>query len=345
MKVSSERRTKVKQYNVAILGATGAVGQEMMKVLEERDFPIAQLKLLASSRSAGKTMMFKGQPLTIEAASEDSFEGMDIVLGAAENDIAMKFLPIAAQKGAIVVDNSSAYRLHDDVPLVIPEINAQDAKNNHGIIANPNCATIIALVAAWPLHQAFGIRRMIVSTYQAVSGAGVGGIRELNAQMQALSESKAIPQPQAFQYQIACNLIPQIGGFNELGYSSEEMKMQNEGRKIMHLPELKVSCTCVRVPVVRSHSISVTCHFDHPVTVEQARQAIAAAPGCKLMDDLAGKVYPMPLDTSHQDTVFVGRIRPDLTDPNGITLWCCGDQVRKGAATNAIQIAELLIKE
>ena len=211
MKGLSERRTRVKRYNVAILGATGAVGREMMKVLEERQFPIAQLKLLASSRSAGKTILFNGREQIIEEAREDSFDGVDIVLGAAENDIAMKYLPIAAAKGAVVVDNSSAYRLDDDVPLIIPEINPQDVHAHHGIIANPNCATIIALVAAWPLHQAFGIRRMIVSTYQAVSGAGVGGIRELNEQMKALSEGSEIPAPQTFQYPIACNLIPRIG--------------------------------------------------------------------------------------------------------------------------------------
>lgn len=347
MKGLSERRTRVKRYNVAILGATGAVGREMMKVLEERQFPIAQLKLLASSRSVGKTILFNGREQIIEEAREDSFDGVDIVLGAAENDIAMKYLPIAAAKGAVVVDNSSAYRLDDDVPLIIPEINPQDVHAHHGIIANPNCATIIALVAAWPLHQAFGIRRMIVSTYQAVSGAGVGGIRELNEQMKALSEGSEIPAPQTFQYPIACNLIPQIGGFNAQGYSSEEMKMQNEGRKIMHLPQLRVNCTCVRVPVMRSHSESITIEFEREVDVEQARALLAQAPGVRVVDDPAHSRYPMPLETSDQDLVFVGRLREDISDDthHSLTFWCCGDQVRKGAATNAVQIAQLLIEK
>ena len=347
MKGLSERRTRVKRYNVAILGATGAVGREMMKVLEERQFPIAQLKLLASSRSAGKTILFNGREQIIEEAREDSFDGVDIVLGAAENDIAMKYLPIAAAKGAVVVDNSSAYRLDDDVPLIIPEINPQDVHAHHCIIANPNCATIIALVAAWPLHQAFGIRRMIVSTYQAVSGAGVGGIRELNEQMKALSEGSEIPAPQTFQYPIACNLIPQIGGFNAQGYSSEEMKMQNEGRKIMHLPQLRVNCTCVRVPVMRSHSESITIEFEREVDVVQARALLAQAPGVRVVDDPAHSRYPMPLETSDQDLVFVGRLREDISDDthHSLTFWCCGDQVRKGAATNAVQIAQLLIEK
>jgi len=269
---------------------------------------------------------------------------VDIVLGAAENDVAQALAPAIVKAGAVFVDNSSAFRMDPDVPLVVPEVNPEDVKKHKGIISNPNCSTIITLTAVNPLNQFGPIRTMVASTYQAVSGAGAGGPVELQQEVEALSRGEKA-EPKVFPYQIAYNLIPQIGGEQTLGYTSEEMKMQNEGRKIMHLPELLVNCTCVRVPVVRSHSISVTCHFDHPVTVEQARQAIAAAPGCKLMDDLNNKVYPMPLDTSHQDTVFVGRIRPDLTDPNGITLWCCGDQVRKGAATNAIQIAELLIKE
>ncbi|MFR9257138.1 MAG: aspartate-semialdehyde dehydrogenase, partial [Merdibacter sp.] len=305
-------------------GASGAVGREMLKVLEERSLPIASLKLLASRRSAGKTLLFQGQPLTIEEADEHSFDDVDIVLGAAENDVARRFVPIAVAKGAIVIDNSSAYRLDEEVPLIIPEINPQDVHAHHGIIANPNCATIIALVAAWPLHQAFGIRRMIVSTYQAVSGAGVGGIRELNEQMKALSEGSEIPAPQTFQYPIACNLIPQIGGFNAQGYSSEEMKMQNEGRKIMHLPQLRVNCTCVRVPVMRSHSESITIEFEREVDVEQARALLAQAPGVRVVDDPAHSRYPMPLETSDQDLVFVGRLREDISDDthHSLTFWC-----------------------
>ena len=245
--------------------------------------------------------------------------------------------------GAVFVDNSSAFRMDPNVPLVVPEINPEDAKNHHGIISNPNCSTIITATAVNALNSIAPIRTMTASTYQAVSGAGAGGPVELMNEVEALREGKTY-EPKVFSHQIAYNLIPQIGGESFEGYTSEEMKLQNEGRKIMHLPELKVSCTCVRVPVVRSHSISVSLHFDSPVTVEQAREVIATAPGCKLVDDLSKKMYPMPLDTSDQDIVFVGRIRPDLTDPNGLCLWCCGDQVRKGAATNAIQIAELLVK-
>ena len=334
---------KMKLYTVAILGATGAVGQEMMKILEERNFPVGRLVPLASARSAGKTVKFRGEDVTIELACDEAFEGIDIVLGAAENDIAEKFAPAIVKAGAVFVDNSSAFRLNPDVPLVVPEINPEDVKLNKGIISNPNCSTIITCTAVNALNSISPIRSMIASTYQAVSGAGAGGPIELMNEVEALREGKTY-EPKIFSHQIAYNLIPQIGGEQFEGYTSEEMKMQNEGRKIMPLPELKVSCTCVRVPVVRSHSISVSCRFDRPVTVEEVRNVLADAPGVKLVDDLSKKMYPMPLDTTAQDIVFVGRIRPDLTDDNGICLWCCGDQVRKGAATNAIQIAELLVK-
>lgn len=334
----------MKQYTVAILGATGAVGQEMMKILAERNFPVGKLVPLASARSAGKQLKFRGEDVTIQEARDDAFQGVDIVLGAAENDIAKQFAPAIVRAGAVFVDNSSAFRLDDDVPLVVPEINPEDVKNHHGIISNPNCSTIITVTAVNALNAISPIRTMTASTYQAVSGAGAGGPVELMNEVQALGHGETY-EPKVFSHQIAYNLIPQIGGEQYEGYTSEEMKMQNEGRKIMHLPELKVSCTCVRVPVVRSHSISVSLHFDKPVSVAQAREAIAQAPGCRLVDDLARKQYPMPLDTSDQDIVFVGRIRPDLTDDNGLCLWCCGDQVRKGAATNAIQIAELLVEK
>ena len=333
----------MKQYTVAVLGATGAVGQEMMKILEERNFPVGQLIPLASARSAGKTLKFRGEDVIIREAKDDAFEGVDIVLGAAENDIAQKFAPAIVKAGAVFVDNSSAFRLDPNVPLIVPEINPEDVSWHKGIISNPNCSTIITVTAVNALNALSPIRTMTASTYQAVSGAGAGGPIELMNEVEALREGKTY-EPKVFSHQIAYNLIPQIGGEQFEGYTSEEMKMQNEGRKIMHLPDLKVSCTCVRVPVVRSHSISVSCHFDVSVTVEQAREAIAKAPGCRLVDDLKNKQYPMPLDTSGQDIVFVGRIRPDLTDDNGLCLWCCGDQVRKGAATNAIQIAELLVK-
>ena len=333
----------MKLYTVAVLGATGAVGQEMIKILAERNFPVGKLIPLASARSAGKTLLFKGEEVTIQEACETAFEGVDIVLGAAENDIAEKFAPAIVKAGAVFVDNSSAFRLNPDVPLIVPEINPEDAKNHKGILSNPNCSTIITCTAVNALNAIAPIKSMIVSSYQAVSGAGAGGPIELMNEVEALREGKTY-EPKVFSHQIAYNLIPQIGGEQVDGYTSEEMKLQNEGRKIMHLPDLKVSMTCVRVPVIRSHSISVALRFDQHISVEQVREIIAAAPGCKLVDDLSKKMYPMPLDTTDQDIVFVGRIRPDLTDDNGICLWCCGDQVRKGAATNCIQIAELLVK-
>ena len=333
----------MKKYTVAILGATGAVGQEMIKVLQERNFPVGKLIPLASARSAGKTLKFRGEDVEIKLACNEAFEGVDIVLGAAENDIAEKFAPAIRAAGAVFVDNSSAFRMDPNVPLVVPEVNPEDALKHNGIIANPNCSTIITVTAVNALNAISPIRSMVASTYQAVSGAGAGGPIELMAEVEALSKGETY-EPKVFPYQIAYNLIPQIGGEKEQGYTSEEMKLHYEGRKIMHLPELNVSCTCIRVPVVRSHSISVKLHFDTPVSVEQAREMIAKAPGCRLVDDLQKKEYPMPLDTTDQDIVFVGRIRPDITDPNGLCLWCCGDQVRKGAATNAIQIAELLVK-
>ena len=333
----------MKLYTVAILGATGAVGQEMINILQERNFPVGKLIPLASARSVGKTVTFKGEAVAIQEACDAAFEGVDIVLGAAENAIAKQFAPAIVKAGAVFVDNSSAFRMDSKVPLIVPEVNPEDISWHNGIISNPNCSTIITLTAVNALNSISPIRTMTASTYQAVSGAGAGGPIELMNEVEALREGKTY-EPRIFSHQIAYNLIPQIGGEAFEGYTSEEMKMQNEGRKIMHLPDLKVSCTCVRVPVVRSHSISVSCHFDVPVTVEQVREVVAKAPGCRLVDDLANKQYPMPLDTSDQDIVFVGRIRPDLTDENGICLWCCGDQVRKGAATNAIQIAELLVK-
>ena len=333
----------MKTYTVAVLGATGAVGQEMIRILEERNFPVGKLVPLASARSAGKTLKFRGEDVTIQEACDSAFAGVDIVLGAAENDIAKKFAPAIVAAGAVFVDNSSAFRLDPKVPLVVPEINPEDVKWHNGIISNPNCSTIITATAVNALNSIAPIKTMTASTYQAVSGAGAGGPIELMGEVEALSKGETY-EPKIFPYQIAFNLIPQIGGESFEGYTSEEMKLQNEGRKIMHLPELKVSCTCVRVPVVRSHSISVSLHFDVPVTVEQVKEVIAKAPGCKLVDDLNNKQYPMPLETTGQDLVFVGRIRPDLTNPNGLCLWCCGDQVRKGAALNCIQIAELLTK-
>ncbi len=334
----------MKACKLGILGATGAVGREMMRILEEREFPISQLRLFASSRSAGKVIEWQGKPVVIEEPCKEAFTGLDIVLGAAESDIAKQYAKDIVAAGAVFVDNSSAFRLDRDVPLVIPEVNPEDVKNHKGIISNPNCSTIISVVAVHALNELSPIECIVASTYQAVSGAGAGGPVELANEIAALSEGRSY-EPRVFSHQIAYNLIPQIGGEQFMGYTSEEMKMQNESRKILHLPELKVSCTCVRVPVVRSHSISMTLRFRDPITVSEAQNAIAKAKGCKLVDDLSRKQYPMPLDTSDQDIVFVGRIRPDLTDDKGLCLWCCGDQVRKGAATNTIQIAELLLEE
>lgn len=333
----------MKTYNVAILGATGAVGREMIKVLEERNFPINELRLLASARSVGKKITFCGKEIEVKEATENSFAGMDIVLGAASNDLAKQMAPAIKAAGAVFIDNSSAFRMDPNVPLVVPEINAEDAMKHNGIISNPNCSTIITLVAVSAINKLSNIKSMIASTYQAVSGAGAGGFAELNDQTKAIVEGGEI-KSEVFPYQIAQNLIPQIGGFTDNLYTTEEMKMQNEGRKILHLPELNVTCTCVRVPVLRSHSISVTLFTEKKLSVEEVKAAVANANGCKLVDDLAAKVYPMPLDTSDQDLVFVGRIREDLTADNGITLFCCGDQIRKGAATNAVQIAELFVK-
>ena len=327
---------------VGILGATGAVGREMIKVLEERNFPVSELRPIASERSAGKKLPFRGGEVTVIAASESAFDGLDIVLGAAENAIAKTYVEAIKKSGAVFIDNSSAFRLDPSVPLVVPEINPEDVAWNSGVISNPNCTTIITLVAINALAKESPIETIVASSYQATSGAGAAGPIEL------MNETKAVIaggsyEPSVFAYPIAFNVIPQIGGEAFAGYTSEEMKMQNEGRKILHLPELKVSCTCVRVPVVRSHSVSVLIRTKEKISVKRARELIASAPGCRLTDDLKNKIYPMPLDTSDQDLVFVGRIRDDLTDERGLNLWCCGDQVRKGAATNAVQIAELLL--
>ncbi len=331
---------------VAILGATGVVGTQMRQCLEERDFPVKKLIPLASAHSAGKKLTFKGEEVEVQEAKPEAFEGADIVLGAVGDDLAKELLPEAARRGAVVVDNSHAFRLDPDVPLVIPEINAEDIANHpRNIIANPNCATIIGLVPTYPLHKVAGLKRMIVSTYQAASGAGMPGLRELQREMGVLANGGEMGDTAPFAYQLAANLIPQIGSFKDEAYTSEEWKMQNEGRKIMHLPEVRVNCTCVRVPVMRSHSESITCEFERPISPDEAREILASAPGVKVVDDPANLGYPMPLDTSDQDLVYVGRIRRDLSAPDGVnslTFWCCGDQIRKGAATNAVQIAELL---
>lgn len=333
----------MKKYNVCILGATGAVGQAMLLGLEERNFPVENIRLLASKKSAGKTMKFKDQEIVIEEATPSSFEGMDIVLGAVENDLSKKFADDIVKAKAVFIDNSSAFRLDPNVPLVVPEINGEDILKHQGIIANPNCSTIIGCVAVHGIHEVNPIESMVVSTYQAVSGAGIGGMNEYFDQMKALVSNEPL-HPQVFPYQIASNLIPQIGSFDENGYTSEEMKMQNEGRRILHAPDLNVTCTCVRVPVVRSHSLSMNILLKDEMSVEEIKKLMEKAKGCKLVDDPQNLQYPMPLDTSDQDLVYVGRIRKDLCQKKAVNLWCCGDQIRKGAAINAIQIAEKWIE-
>lgn len=338
---------------VAILGATGAVGMQMIKCIEERKIN-CELKLLASKKSAGKKVKVNicgvEKEFTIEETCESSFDGMDFVLGAVEAEFSKIYAPSIVKAGAVFIDNSSAFRMDSEVPLVVPEINGEDAKNNKGIIANPNCSTIITDMAVYGINKISKIKSMIASTYQAVSGAGVGGMKALDEQVEYLAKHTDIPNhkigeltPNAFKYQIAYNLIPCIGSFTENDFTTEEMKMQNESRKIMHLPDLKVTCTCIRVPVMRSHSISVTLDLEKKLTVEEVKKALSNVEGVKLVDDQKNHLYPMPLNTTDKDIVEVGRIRKDLVFENGITLWCCGDQIRKGAATNAVQILELFI--
>lgn len=319
---------------IAILGATGAVGQQMMKCLIEQEIPVTTLKLLASAKSVGKKYSFQGKEICVEEANESSFEGMDIVLGAVESDMAKKFAPFIKQAGAVFIDNSSAFRLEEKVPLVIPEINGEDAKHHQGIIANPNCSTIIALMSIYAVDKLSKITDIIASTYQAVSGAGNNGIYELEEQILALLKEKKIT-PKVFSHQIAYNCIPKISDTLENGFTAEEMKMQDEGRKILHNPNLKVTCTCIRVPVMRSHSISLSFRTEKKLSMEEITNAIQNSKGVRLVE------LPMPLSTSEQDIVEVGRIRQDDVI-NGYALWCCGDQIRKGAAANAVQIIKCL---
>ena len=326
---------------IAIVGATGAVGQQMLKCLEERNIQ-CNLKLLASARSKGKKFKFFDQEIICEELNPDSFKDVDFALGATENDIAKTWIPWALENKVIIVDNSSAFRLDQDVPLVIPEINPEDIAKNKGIIANPNCATIIALVALNALHKEFKIKRMIVTTFQAVSGAGVKGIQDLENQL----KDPTAPC-NAFPYPIAYNLIPQIGDFDDLGISKEEWKLQNESRKILHDDNLLVNCTCVRVPILRSHSESITIECEKEIDITKARELLSSAQGVLLKDDPLHKQYPMPLETTDQDLVYVGRVRKDISDPtnHSLSLFCCGDQIRKGAATNAVQILENFFKK
>ncbi|MDD2479005.1 MAG: aspartate-semialdehyde dehydrogenase [Victivallaceae bacterium] len=332
-----------KEFNIAIAGATGAVGIEMIQTLERRNFPIKNLKLLASARSAGKKLTYKGTEITIEELKHDSFKGIDIALFSAGGDITKEFARSVVDSGAILIDNSSVFRMDDSVPLIVPEVNPEDIKKHQGIIANPNCTTTIMLVAVNPLHRVKKLKRLVVSTYQAVSGAGAKGMDELRVQtQQALNNEPIVPK--FFAHQIAFNLIPHIDAFNDNGYTKEELKMVYESRKMLHYPELMVSCTCVRVPIFRAHSEALNMEFEDEVSVEEVRAILKNAPGVTLVDDVANKKYPMPLDATHQDNVLVGRIRQDISCNNrkSIDMFISGDQVQKGAALNAVQIAELL---
>jgi aspartate-semialdehyde dehydrogenase len=329
--------------HVAVVGATGAVGIEMIKTLEKRNFPVGKLTLLASARSAGKKLKFRGQEIAIQELTKDSFNGIDIALFSAGGNISKEFAPIAAKAGCVVVDNSSAFRQDDNVPLVIPEINAADVKLHKGIIANPNCTTAITLMALYPLHQAFGVKRIFASSYQAVSGTGAQAIAELKRQVDEIVSGKPVTK-EVYPHQIAFNVIPQVDSFLPNGYTKEEMKMENEGRKIMHHPAFRASVTCVRVPVYRSHSVAMSAEFEKPVSVEAARAVLKKAPGLDLVDEPENKKYPMPLFTSEKDNCEVGRIRMDCALDNGLCFWVSGDQLLKGAALNAVQIAEELLK-
>ena len=341
MSSSAPAHSKRFSKHLAIVGATGAVGIEMLRVLERRNFPVASLRLLASARSAGKKLLFQGKDLTVEPLTADSFAGVDIALFSAGGGISKEFAPHAVKEGAVVVDNSSAFRMDPSVPLVIPEINATDVEGHTGILANPNCTTAITLMAVHPLHKAFGLKRIIASSYQAVSGTGSRAIEELREQVEAISAGKRV-SPDVYPHQIAFNVLPHVDSFLEDGYTREEMKMQNEGRRILHLPGFTASVTCVRVPVYRAHSVAVTAEFEQPVSITKAREAILAAPGIQLADDPAAAIYPMPIQCSGEDDCRIGRIRLDCALPNALTFWVSGDQLLKGAALNAVQIAELL---
>ena len=329
--------------HIAIVGVTGAVGVEMLKTLEKRNFPVGQLTPLASARSVGKTLPFRGEELTVRELTRDSFAGVDIALFSAGGGTSAEFAPTAVEAGAVVVDNSSAFRMDDSVPLVVPEINAADVAGHKGIIANPNCSTIVTVMALHPLHQAFGVKRMFASTYQAVSGSGAMGIAELERQVSEINEGREVTR-EVYPHQIAFNVLPHVDVFLDNGYTKEEMKMVHESRKIMGLPHFQASVTCVRVPVYRAHSIAVNAEFEKPVSVELARQAIGAAPGIDLNDDVAANGYPLPLELAGRDNCQVGRIRKDCAMENGLSFWVAGDQLLKGAALNAVQITEEVAK-
>jgi aspartate-semialdehyde dehydrogenase len=330
-----------KSYHIAVVGATGAVGVELLRVLERRGFPAATLLPLCSKRSAGTTVSFRGQDLAAQELSPASFEGIDLAFFSAGGNISREYAPVAREAGAVVIDNSSVFRMEPDVPLVIPEINGEDVHQHTRLIANPNCTTAVALMALFPLHRAFGVRRVVASSYQAVSGSGARAINELRAQVEAAAEKRPATA-EIYPHPIAFNVLPHVDSFLPSGYTREEMKMQNEGRRIMHLPQFRASVTCVRVPVYRAHSVAVSAEFERPVSVEEAHEVLAKAPGLELVDEPQNSRYPMPLFTAGKDNCEVGRVRRDCAFENGLSFWVSGDQLLKGAALNAVQIAELL---
>ena len=331
-------------FTVGIVGATGAVGQELLQLVHERAFPFAQLRLFASARSAGKKVTVAGKTYTVEEAKPGVFTDVDVAFFAAGGSVTRALAPDAIKAGCLVIDKSSAFRMDPEVPLVIPEINPQDLRRHKGLIANPNCSTAVTLMALWPLHKAFGLKRYFAATYQSVSGTGAEAVRELDDQVRAVVTGQPIVK-KVYPYQIAYNLIPQIDTFGADGYTGEENKMMIESRKIMGLPDLKVSATCIRVPVVRAHSVAVNAEFERPVSVAEARAAIAAFAGAELVDDPANRRYPTPLDFARKVKCGVGRIRLDTALDNGLALWVSGDNLWKGAALNAVQNAELMIRE
>lgn len=330
--------------HVAVVGATGAVGIEMIKTLEKRNFPVGKLTLLASARSVGKKLKFRGEEITVQELTKTSFGGIEIALFSAGGSISKEYAPAAVQAGCVVVDNSSAFRMDDSVPLVVPEINAADVKWHKGIIANPNCTTAITLMALYPLHQAFFCKRIFASSYQAVSGTGAKAILELERQVNQIVKGQPVTR-EVYPHQIAFNVLPHVDSFLPSGYTKEEMKMENEGRKIMHHPSFRASVTCVRVPVYRAHSVAVSAEFEKPVTVEAAREVLRKAPGLQVVDEPARNQYPLPLYQAEQYDCAVGRLRKDCAMDNGLCFWVSGDQLLKGAALNAVQIAEALIKK
>lgn len=332
----------MKKYNIGILGATGAVGREILKILEEYQIPVGELHLFASKKSVGKRLVFQGLEYEIEEPKDTSFIGLDFVFGATSNEVAKQFRDSIVSAKAIFIDNSSAFRLDSSVPLVVPQINGKDAFLHQGVIANPNCSTIIALMAIYGIEKLSKIVALEATTYQATSGAGALGPVELRKQMKALCENQPI-QAEVFPYPIVENVIPQIGSFLENGYTTEEMKMQNEGRKILHREDLLISCTCVRVPVDRAHSIAIELITEDELSIDEVRRALSKESGVRLFDTPEKKEYPMPILTKNQDLVYVGRIRKSLLHPHGLALWCSGDQIRKGAASNAVQIMMKLI--